>query len=50
MQKVMKEVDILRNLNHVGGTLPSFTPFDVFCQPNINRVLDVMVNKDDGWL
>jgi len=34
MQKVMKEVNILRGLDH----------------PNINRVFDVEVNEGEGWL
>lgn len=52
LQKVMKEVTILRGLQHVGDhpALIEHRRILLCFQPNINCVLDVTVDETKGWM
>ena len=51
MQNLMKEVNILRGLQHVGASWADSSAMNLTSyQPNINRVLDVDTDEKHGWL
>ena len=51
MQNLMKEVNILRGLQHVGVSWADSSAMNLTSyQPNINRVLDVDTDEKHGWL
>ena len=50
MQKVMKEVNILRSLRHVSYYMSCRTLFTTSIQPNINKIIDVVIDERNSWL
>lgn len=51
LQKVMKEVNILQSLRHVSALHTSFMQISkVWLKPNINKIIDVVVDERNRWL